>query len=158
MHVSVLMDCGAGERSPETCRTTRQIPTVRLSKEGDWQPPGFKAPAPTTLIRGEEGSTEMLTETIIFMQGDDANEALDMLYVDGWTTAESVAKTMAHLAQWDYGEPTEAHETEPAADHVREGPYLMQWHYGLGWISLDRVHADYPHEAGTLYDCPACGL
>jgi hypothetical protein len=101
----------------------------------------------------------MLAETIIYLQGDEAAEALDILYADGGPTAESIAATMAHLAQWDYGDAGEAHDVDPDPyNSVREGDYLMSWHYGLTWISLDRVHADYPHEPATLYDCAACGL
>ena len=83
-------------------------------------------------------------ETIVFMQGDDANEALALLYPDsgngssGWP--DGTDAVVAHLAQWDYGDPAEGfryQDVDPYNVHETEH-YVVTWHYGLTWICLYR--------------------
>ena len=90
-------------------------------------------------------------EPVVFMQGDDANEPLDILYnrEPGHTfpyylgpTAESIAAAVAYLAQWDYGEPAEASGTPScgtAGDVWEQDGYLMSASLGYGHIGLERI-------------------
>lgn len=102
-------------------------------------------------------------QSIVFMQGDDANEPLDALYnhesddsiVYHGPTAESIAAAFAYLRQWDYGEPAE--ETlEPSSgssdDTWEQDGYRLSAHLGMG-IGLERVIV-LPVES---YRCPCCG-
>lgn len=92
---------------------------------------------------------------IVFAQGDDADEPLRLLEED------SVTAAIEYLAQWDYGDDDEiTAESRPGREdrQEQEGNYLLTWNSRIGYIGLERVipHADYPHEAGRLFDCPAC--
>lgn len=92
-------------------------------------------------------------ESIVFMQGDDADEALRILYGKAaddesvvWSGpfAETIAATFEHLGQWDYGEPGEMHTESEAGSSDRQvtsddGQYLMTWNLGLGYIGLERI-------------------
>ena len=92
-------------------------------------------------------------QNIVFMQGDDANEPIDILY--NWIddgdglhthylgpTAESVDAALEYLAQWDYGEPTDEH-AEPSSgtsgDVWERDGYLMSASLGYGYIGLERI-------------------
>jgi hypothetical protein len=101
-------------------------------------------------------------ECIVFCQGDDADEPLDLLYNRHDTvsyhgpTAESIDAAFSYLAQWDYGDPAEqcADPASGAQDDVWEqGGYRLTAHLGLGYVGLERV-ITLPVE---LYRCPCCG-
>lgn len=86
-------------------------------------------------------------QEIIYLQGDDADEAFKILYPDwsdgltGWATTESTLAMLEHLKQWDYGEPTETYLWEgigPGVDMYRTRYYIMTWDFGHGWVSLKR--------------------
>lgn len=105
-------------------------------------------------------------QSIVFMQGDDANEPLDMLYnresadsiVYHGPTAESVAATLEYLRQWDYGEPTEQYDV-PASGTSDDvwvsdcGSYRMSANLSYGYVGLERI-ITLPVES---YRCPCCG-
>lgn len=86
-------------------------------------------------------------QTVIFLQGDDADEVLRIIYPHwealsgsiGWATRESLNAALEHLRQWDCGEPTETRAYTPTGnDEHRTRDYIMCWHFGLGWVSLER--------------------
>jgi hypothetical protein len=77
-------------------------------------------------------------QSIVFAQGDDASEPLDILDRDG------VAAAVAYLAQWDYGDENGSPElTESGAGQSdrqeRHGDYLLTWNSRRGYIGLERV-------------------
>lgn len=87
--------------------------------------------------------------TIVFMQGEEADEVLAMLYeIDDFVWSgpyeESIARTVKHLKQWDYGEESEVytlHTTEPWGTHdqtVEHDGYVLAWSIYLPHISLNR--------------------
>ncbi len=73
-------------------------------------------------------------EQVIFLQGSEADEALDILDDDGTQAA------MDHLKQWHY--PGE-HDTraDPGAgtsdDTYESGGYTLVWNTGLEYIGLE---------------------
>jgi hypothetical protein len=85
-----------------------------------------------------------LVETILFCQGDDADEMFAILYPDmdgastGWTTNRSVRLTIEHMAQWDNGEPRECEQATDLGWRETGKGYTLRWDYGYGWISLER--------------------
>jgi hypothetical protein len=94
----------------------------------------------------------MTYQSVVFIQGEESDEPLDLLYsrdddssiVYHGPTAESVAATFAYLKQWDYGEPTEEYDGDPqgSSDDVWVsdcGDYRMSAHLGLGYIGLERI-------------------
>lgn len=106
-------------------------------------------------------------QSIVFMQGDESDEPLDLLFnresddsiVYHGPTAESVEAAFAYLMQWENGEPAEEYDGDPQGpgDDVWEsdcGGYRMSAHLGLGYIGLERVVA-LPVES---YRCPCCGV
>jgi hypothetical protein len=75
---------------------------------------------------------------IVFMQGDDAAEALQILDDKGERAA------LNHLAQWDYGTENEhSPETEEpwgSSDSTyKNGAYIMSYNTRLGYIGLTRT-------------------
>jgi hypothetical protein len=105
-------------------------------------------------------------QSVVFMQGDDADEPLDLLYnrdddssiVYHGPTAESVDAAFAFLKAWDYGDPTEEYDdpSSGSGDGVWVsdcGRYRMSAHLGLGYIGLERI-VPLPVES---YRCPCCG-
>jgi hypothetical protein len=75
-------------------------------------------------------------ESIVFLQGDEAEPALRELREDG------PAALLEYLRQWDYGEPGEE-RPEPAAGTdddtwLRDG-YLVTWNSRIGYCGLERV-------------------
>jgi len=77
-------------------------------------------------------------QSIVFAQGDDAGEPLDILDRDG------VPAAVAYLAQWDYGDengsPQTAESNAGTSDsQERHGDYLLTWNSRLGYIGLERV-------------------
>lgn len=94
-------------------------------------------------------------EQIVFMQGDDADEPIDILYArDKEETnipyyrgpfAESIAAAFEYLKQWDYGEGGEVRKGPSSGqgdDFWEEGGYRMSAHCGLGHIGLERILSD----------------
>lgn len=88
-------------------------------------------------------------EHVVFMQGDDADEVLDMIYPDrgdgstGWP--DGAQDALEHVKGWDYGEPTDVPDSyeDPAgtygSDSVSDEFYVLAWNYGLAWVSLSRI-------------------
>lgn len=80
---------------------------------------------------------------VVFQQGDDAAEALEILYGHGWHAA------IEHLAQWDFGRETD--DAAKASGHVYDevpigeqdtvcvsGDYVMTYNQALGYVGLVR--------------------
>lgn len=88
--------------------------------------------------------TYRVLETIVNMHGDDANAALALLYPDsgngstGWP--DGTAEVLEHLQQWDYGDPADGFRYEDVNPYnmIETDHYVVEWHYGLSWISLYR--------------------
>lgn len=93
-------------------------------------------------------------ETIIFLQGDDYDEAMRECgaYVPGdpaviYTYAEQWSALFEHLRQWDYGEPTDSRSdvapwgTFDETDDSHDG-YVVAWNSLMGYCSLTRVIAE----------------
>lgn len=90
-------------------------------------------------------------ENVIFRQGDSADETLAIIYPDwkplssstGWTTRASLKRAVEHLAQWDYGEPTDQgarrFEVPYGASIHTTRFYVMTWSFSYGWVALDRI-------------------
>ena len=75
-------------------------------------------------------------QRIVFMQGDEATEPLDILNRDG------VDAAIEYLAQWDM-EPGESFD-EPASGesddvHETDDGYRMSWNQRYGYIGLERI-------------------
>ena len=73
---------------------------------------------------------------IVFLQGDEAREPLDLL------DREGAAAAMSYLTQWDFGGESEhSPRTRPwgTSDHTfRDGDYVMSYNTRLGYIGLCR--------------------
>lgn len=97
------------------------------------------ATVPATEDRNEGRLRTVATyQSIVFIQGDEANEPLDILDRDG------AAAAVRYLAQWDYGDENGSPEmTESSAGtsdrQERHGDYLLTWNNRLGYIGLERV-------------------
>jgi len=86
--------------------------------------------------------------TIVFTQGDEADEVFEMLYdIDGvvWSGPyeEGIVKAVEHLKQWDFGEESEhtPYEKEPwgtSDQTVEHDGYVLAWNSHLGYVSLNR--------------------
>ena len=81
---------------------------------------------------------------IVFMQGEDAEEALGILDERGEEAA------VEYLAQWDMGESRKVYD-EPASgsqDSVWEDEdgYRLTWHEGLRYIGLEWIERYCPVE------------
>lgn len=93
-------------------------------------------------------------EQIVFMQGDDADKPIDILYardkshdIPYYTGpfAESVAAAFEYLKQWDYGDGGEvraAASPGQSDDAWEEGGYRLSAHCGQHYIGLERILAD----------------
>jgi hypothetical protein len=75
-------------------------------------------------------------ERIVFLQGDEATEAMAMLDEHGED------RLMDHLAQWDCGDRGDVHE-EPASgssDDVHESNgFRLTYNARLGYCGLERI-------------------
>lgn len=104
--------------------------------------------------------------SVVFMQGDDANEPLDMLYnresddsiVYHGPTAESVKATFDYMVQWEYGEPTEEYGEPSGGAWDRTwvsdcGGYILTASLSYGYVGLERI-VTLPVES---FRCPCCG-
>lgn len=77
----------------------------------------------------------MKYQDIVFMQGSEADEALELLSEYG------IEATFKHLLQWDHGDSYgELRDDLPhgSHDHTFEGSdgYIMSWNKGLNYIGL----------------------
>lgn len=86
---------------------------------------------------------------IVFMQGEEGRDVVDRLtrcegvVVRGATDA-TIATTIDHLRQWDYGEGEVVTDLgHGTRDEVveRDG-YVLAWNTGLGYVSLDSREED----------------
>lgn len=80
----------------------------------------------------------MIYHSIVFMQGDEATEPLEILDNKGAKAA------IDYLAQWDYGTEMEhSPVTEPPwgdSDHTeKRGSYVLSYNTHLGYIGLVRT-------------------
>ena len=78
-------------------------------------------------------------ESIVFMQGEEADEPLKILEEQGEEAA------LEFLKQWDYGEGGETYNENPAGDdddEYRSGNYIMSYNTRIGTIGLCQVLAD----------------
>ena len=79
---------------------------------------------------------------VVFMQGEDANEALNVLDEQGEAAA------IDHLAQWDNGDEGETRGTPSAGSQdvtYRDGRYLLTYNRALGYIGLERIESANRH-------------
>lgn len=75
---------------------------------------------------------------IVFMQGDDADEAI--AYAED--SEDFGSALMGYLSQWDYGDVGEVRNELPhgARDDVYEADdYVVSWNRGRGYCGLVRV-------------------
>lgn len=75
----------------------------------------------------------MKYKNIIFLQGDSANEALDILDDSGKMAA------IDYLSQWDYGDHDDIRDDLGAgsSDRIFEhGEYILTYNLRLGYIGL----------------------
>ena len=80
--------------------------------------------------------------TIIYMQGDEAREVLDILDTYGEGAA------LDYLVQWDHGEDHDVRDAAPYPSHYNteewdmgDFTYVIAYDMGLVDISLNRVFA-----------------
>ena len=77
--------------------------------------------------------------SIVFLQGEEAYEALDLL------DREGEAAAMSHLTQWDFGGESEhsptTHPWGTADATFRDGEYVLSYNTRLGYIGLCRIAA-----------------
>lgn len=75
-------------------------------------------------------------QRIVFLQGEEADEALAILDNDGTEAA------MDYLAQWDYGDAGEEFD-EPSSgsddDVYEDEHHRMSWNSRLGYIGLEGI-------------------
>ncbi len=80
-----------------------------------------------------------MIERIIFLQGEDAAAALDLLDTEGEAAA------LDYLADWDNGDGY-ARCAEPGAgtddDVYADGDYILTYNVRLGYIGLERRVAE----------------
>lgn len=84
-------------------------------------------------------------QDIVFMQGDDADEPLRILYDKHddsvvWSFPDKTAETVEYLTQWETGEGEIRDETAAgsADDFATVGNYRLTWNLGLSYIGLER--------------------
>lgn len=78
-------------------------------------------------------------QDVVFLQGDEAHEAMDILDENG------EAALLEHLKQWDMGDRnlTRAELPHGSEDHVyRAGDYVMAYNAPLGYCGLVRKLAE----------------
>lgn len=78
-------------------------------------------------------------QRIVFLQGEEADEALAILDNDGTEAA------IDYLAQWDYGDAGETFD-EPANgsddDVFEDEHYRMSWNSRIGYIGLEGIEQE----------------
>jgi len=73
---------------------------------------------------------------IVFAQGDDATEPLELLDRDGEQAA------IEYLAQWDYGEYHDVRDAPSAgtSDYTfKSGAYVLSYNLRMGYIGLEKI-------------------
>ncbi len=82
----------------------------------------------------------MKYECIIFIQGDGAEEVMDIIEEHGEEAG------MNYLSEYDYGEGEIEELPEPpwgrADEQYWDNDYVMTYNYGLSYVSLTRVIKD----------------
>ena len=81
----------------------------------------------------------MQYETIIFLQNDEADEALDILKEKGSIFA------LEYLRRWDYGDSGDWSERTPwgaGDDLYRIGAYVINARPSMGYIGLTKFHKE----------------
>lgn len=104
----------------------------------------------------DEPTTSRASEyvSVVFQQGEDADDALGLLVREG------PAAALAHLARWDFGDETElaahadghVYRQPPAGrdDHTYvDGAYVLSWNPALWHIGLSRTVAPAPAASGA---------
>lgn len=87
--------------------------------------------------------------SVVFLQGEEADEVLDLIEGDG------VDAALTHLKNWDYGEETtdaamengHVYDLPPAGmldREVRDGDYQMTYSHSFGHVGLYRLHTIEP--------------
>jgi len=101
------------------------------------------------LQRDEDNRT---FSSIVFMQGEEANEPLEILNSQGEKAA------LNYLMQWDMAD---SHDTSVGSragrndDQYQEGNYLMSWNDRIGYIGLERIEdsiKEADDDSGYSYD------
>jgi hypothetical protein len=83
---------------------------------------------------------------VVYMQGQDADEVLDMIDADGALAG------LNHLKYWDYGDETtsaalengyvyDAPRSGPLEHEMRDGDYHLTYSHAFGHVALYRIHA-----------------
>ena len=77
-------------------------------------------------------------EPVVFIQGDEATEPLEILDRDG---EEALVD---YLSQWDYGDHVPSEEDHGAGDsdtvrEMRDGAYLLTYNTRYGYCGLCRI-------------------
>jgi hypothetical protein len=97
-----------------------------------------REPAPDTTV-----ALDRRWVTVVFLQGEEADQALDIIQTDG------VDAAVEHLARWDYGAETDSaaianrdvHDAIPSGvlDRTAEsGPYTLTYNPFMGHVALHR--------------------
>lgn len=95
--------------------------------------------APGSHAAMKKQAVQDMYESIVFMQGEEADEPLKILEEQGEEAA------LEFLKQWDYGEGGETYNENPAGaddDEYRSGNYIMSYNTRIGTIGLCQVLAD----------------
>jgi hypothetical protein len=82
-------------------------------------------------------------ERIVFLQGEEADEPLDLIDTQGAYVA------MEYLAQWDCGDGGDIHDRPSAGSadwtqtiEIPGQTYIVTWNHGVGYIGLEREVRD----------------
>lgn len=94
----------------------------------------------------EESQTVSRWISVVFMQGQEADEVLDIIDADG------APAVLNHLKSWDYGDETTSAAMEngyvydvppsgPLENELREGDYHLAYSHAFAHVALYRIHA-----------------
>jgi hypothetical protein len=94
--------------------------------------------------------------SIVFMQGDDAKEALNIFNENGTKAA------IKHLSQWDYGHDNEhsPYDKPPWGSNDRifkDGSYVLVVNQKIGYIGLVRVESVNEEDDASLQETSGTG-
>jgi hypothetical protein len=73
---------------------------------------------------------------VVFLQGDEAIEVLELL------DAHGVGAAIEYLSEWDYGDYGEVSDAKRAGysdSTVTSAPYVLTWNERMGYIGLERI-------------------
>lgn len=107
----------------------------------------------------DEPATTHRWVSVVFLQGEEADQVLDLIQRDGTTAG------IEHLKQWDYGQGTTdaalangyVYDTPPVGTFdrtVTEGEYTLSYEPALGHVSLYRAY-DVPPDPDLTDPAPA---